>query len=57
MHFGTTDYPQANDQTKQHDSIRPEVGIMARVRRALQHGIVIGGQTFMPVASSPSQQK
>ncbi|WVW85521.1 hypothetical protein I302_107559 [Kwoniella bestiolae CBS 10118] len=42
---------------KQMDNIRPEVGIMARVRRALQHGLVVGGQRFYPVASSASQQK
>ncbi|GFZ50894.1 hypothetical protein JCM24511_08652 [Saitozyma sp. JCM 24511] len=45
------------DYTKQADSLRPDVGPMARVRRALQHGIVIGGQRFLPVASSASQQK
>ncbi|OCF75911.1 RNA-dependent RNA polymerase 1 [Kwoniella mangroviensis CBS 8886] len=42
---------------KQMDNLRPEVGIMARVRRALHHGLVVGGQTFYPVASSASQQK
>jgi RNA-dependent RNA polymerase len=30
---------------------------MARIRRALQHGLLIGGRTFLPVASSASQQK
>lgn len=48
---------QVADYTKQADSLRPDVGPMARVRRALQHGIVIGGQRFLPVASSASQQK
>lgn len=45
------------EYTKQADNLRPEVGIMARVRRALQHGLKIGGRRFMPVASSASQQK
>jgi len=30
---------------------------MARVRRALQYGVHIGGELFLPVASSASQQK
>ncbi|WVF67576.1 hypothetical protein IAT40_002334 [Kwoniella sp. CBS 6097] len=47
----------AGDKVKQADNLRPDVGTMARVRRALQHGLVIGGQTFHPVASSASQQK
>ncbi|WVQ95053.1 hypothetical protein IAU59_002145 [Kwoniella sp. CBS 9459] len=47
----------AGDKVKQADNLRPDVGIMARVRRALQHGLVIGGQTYLPVASSASQQK
>ncbi|WRT68501.1 uncharacterized protein IL334_005477 [Kwoniella shivajii] len=42
---------------RQVDNRRPDIGLMARVRRALQHGLVVGGQTFMPVASSSSQQK
>ncbi|AFR96691.2 RNA-dependent RNA polymerase 1 [Cryptococcus neoformans C23] len=45
------------DYMKLVDSINPAVGIMARVRRALQFGLVIGGETFYPVASSASQQK
>ncbi|WVQ80184.1 hypothetical protein IAT38_002289 [Cryptococcus sp. DSM 104549] len=45
------------DYVKQADNIKPEQGIMARVRRALQYGIVVGGETFYPVASSASQQK
>jgi RNA-dependent RNA polymerase len=48
---------QAGDATKEYDIIRPDIGIMARVRRALQHGVVIGGEKFYPVASSASQQK
>ncbi|OCF31540.1 RNA-dependent RNA polymerase 1 [Kwoniella heveanensis BCC8398] len=47
----------AGDKVKQADNLRPDVGLMARVRRALQHGLIIGGQTYMPVASSASQQK
>ncbi|WWC63397.1 uncharacterized protein I303_105997 [Kwoniella dejecticola CBS 10117] len=42
---------------KEFDRLRPDIGIMARVRRALHHGLIIGGQRFMPVASSASQQK
>ncbi|WVN86300.1 uncharacterized protein L203_101463 [Cryptococcus depauperatus CBS 7841] len=45
------------DYLKLADSINPTVGIMARIRRALQFGLVIGGETFYPVASSASQQK
>jgi RNA-dependent RNA polymerase len=48
---------QAGEATKEYDIIRPDIGIMARVRRALQHGVVIGGEKFYPVASSASQQK
>nr|XP_019011562.1 RNA-dependent RNA polymerase 1 [Kwoniella pini CBS 10737]OCF50343.1 RNA-dependent RNA polymerase 1 [Kwoniella pini CBS 10737] len=39
------------------DTLRPDIGIMARVRRALHHGLIIGGRRFLPVASSASQQK
>ncbi|WVR09516.1 hypothetical protein IAU60_006584 [Kwoniella sp. DSM 27419] len=42
---------------KQADELRPDIGIPARIRRCLQHGLVIGGQTFLPVAASASQQK
>ncbi|ORY35716.1 RNA dependent RNA polymerase-domain-containing protein [Naematelia encephala] len=45
------------EYTKQADELQKDVGIMARVRRALWHGITIGGRTYMPVASSSSQQK
>jgi RNA-dependent RNA polymerase len=48
---------QVAEYTKQADQYRPDVGVMARVRRALKHGIMIGGRRFMPVASSASQQK
>lgn len=48
---------QLNHTTKQSDNSRPDVGPMARVRRALQYGVIIGGRRFMPVASSSSQQK
>lgn len=55
--YGDCPDVQVQDYTKQADSLRPDLGVMARVRRALQHGLVIGGKTFMPVASSASQQK
>ncbi|ODO01343.1 hypothetical protein I350_06162 [Cryptococcus amylolentus CBS 6273] len=42
---------------KDADNANPAVGLMARVRRALQHGLIIGGETFYPVASSSSQQR
>ncbi|TYJ52353.1 hypothetical protein B9479_007047 [Cryptococcus floricola] len=42
---------------KDADNENPAVGLMARVRRALQHGLIIGGETFYPVASSSSQQR
>ncbi|WVQ72940.1 hypothetical protein IAR50_002502 [Cryptococcus sp. DSM 104548] len=42
---------------KEADNIDPAVGLMARVRRALQYGLVICGETFYPVASSSSQQR
>ena len=45
------------DGTREADKVRKDVGVMARVRRALQHGIVLGGKRFLPVASSASQQK
>ncbi|ODN90833.1 RNA-dependent RNA polymerase 1 [Cryptococcus wingfieldii CBS 7118] len=45
------------DYLKDADNIDPAVGLMARIRRALQYGLIIGGQTFYPVASSASQQK
>ena len=48
---------QVGDHTKQCDQIRTDVGIMARIRRALQYGLLVGGRTFLPVASSSSQQK
>ncbi|ORX38450.1 RNA dependent RNA polymerase-domain-containing protein [Kockovaella imperatae] len=48
---------QIQDFTKQCDQLRPDIGIMARVRRALQHGLIVGGKRFLPVASSASQQK
>ena len=48
---------QVLDGTRDFDKLRPDQGPMARVRRALQHGIVLGGKRFMPVASSASQQK
>jgi hypothetical protein len=35
---------QAGEATKEYDIIRPDIGIMARVRRALQHGVVIASQ-------------
>ena len=48
---------QMLDSTRAADAESPEVGLLARVRRALQHGLQIGGQNFLPVASSSSQQK
>ncbi|EIW68226.1 hypothetical protein TREMEDRAFT_74213 [Tremella mesenterica DSM 1558] len=45
------------DYTKQVDSQRPDLGVMARVRRALRWGLVVGGRRYLPVASSSSQQK
>lgn len=45
------------DYAKNCDDLRPDVGLMARVRRALQHGIMVAGKRFYPVASSSSQQK
>jgi RNA-dependent RNA polymerase len=48
---------QILDYTKEADKLSPEVGLMARVRRALQHGVIVAGQRFYPVASSSSQQK
>ncbi|WWC90607.1 uncharacterized protein L201_005543 [Kwoniella dendrophila CBS 6074] len=44
-------------ETRHMDNYRPDIGIMARVRRTLHHGLVVGGSTFYPVASSASQQK
>lgn len=35
----------------------PQVGLMARIRRTLQYGIMIAGERYYPVASSSSQQK
>ncbi|KAK4685416.1 RNA-dependent RNA polymerase, partial [Tremellales sp. Uapishka_1] len=43
--------------TRQTDELSPDVGLMARVRRALQHGLLVGGELFLPIASSSSQQK
>lgn len=55
--FELTDPLSIADYMKLVDSIDPAVGIMARVRRALQFGLIIGGKTFYPVNSSASQQK
>ena len=48
---------QMQDYSRHADQIRPDIGVTARIRRALQHGIIIGGRRFLPVASSSSQQK
>lgn len=48
---------QILDYTKRGDVLCPNVGLMARIRCALQHGIMIAGQRFYPIASSSSQQK
>ncbi|TXT13886.1 uncharacterized protein COLE_00079 [Cutaneotrichosporon oleaginosum] len=45
------------DYARQADIAMPEVGLMARIRRALNNGICVGGQVFFPIASSGSQQK
>jgi RNA-dependent RNA polymerase len=45
------------DYAKAADSIMPGVGLMARIRRALNQGIRVGGKLFFPIASSGSQQK
>lgn len=52
---GTDD--QILDYAKQADKLLPSVGLMARVRRALNKGIMVGGKHFFPIASSGSQQK
>ncbi|RSH88373.1 uncharacterized protein EHS24_000913 [Apiotrichum porosum] len=45
------------DYTKHADKMLPQVGLMARIRRTLQYGIMIAGERYYPVASSSSQQK
>ena len=48
---------QVQEGTREFDKQHPDLGLMGRVRRALQHGVVLGGRRFLPVASSSSQQK
>ncbi|BEI83326.1 hypothetical protein CcaverHIS002_0311940 [Cutaneotrichosporon cavernicola] len=45
------------DYAKDADQVMPGVGLMARIRRALNKGIRVGGKLFFPIASSGSQQK
>ncbi|BEJ14161.1 hypothetical protein CspHIS471_0313350 [Cutaneotrichosporon sp. HIS471] len=45
------------DYAKDANRVLPGVGLMARIRRALNKGIRVGGKLFFPIASSGSQQK
>lgn len=51
------DQLQVNASVKEADAINPSAGTMARVRRALEHGLVIAGRKYVFLAASASQSK
>jgi RNA-dependent RNA polymerase len=51
------DQLQVNASVKEADAINPSAGTMARVRRALQHGLIIAGRKYVFLAASASQSK
>jgi len=51
------DQLQVNVSVKEANAINPKAGTMARVHRALTHGLVIAGRKYVFLASSASQLK
>lgn len=51
------DQLQVNVSVKEANAINPKAGTMARVHRALEHGLVIAGRKYVFLAASASQLK
>ena len=51
------DQLQVNASVKEANAINPSVGTLARVHRALKHGLIIGGRKYVFLAASASQLK